>query len=75
MNNHQAPHFDTFFHVLDRLGMQFKLKVYFTCPCSSSCQSACAEQGKFSFVLLKTQTSQININESSTSHFAKNHVT
>ncbi len=40
MNNQQAPHFDTFVRVFDRLGMQFKL----------------AQKSVSSFVLLKTRT-------------------
>ncbi len=75
MNNHQALHFDRFLQVFDRLVAHFKPKVYFTCPCSVPCsvpcRSACTEQLKFYFMLLKTQTSLININISSTSHFLK----
>ncbi len=47
------------------------LKVYFTCPCSAPCRSACTKQREFSFALLKTRTNLIKINKSSTSHFAK----
>ncbi len=31
MNDHLAPHFDTFFHVFDPLGAYFQLKDDFTC--------------------------------------------
>ncbi len=40
MNNHQAPHFDTFLHVFDRLCAYVQLKDDFTCLCSAPSLSA-----------------------------------
>ncbi len=41
MNNHQAPHFDTFLHVFGHLGGHLKLKVLFARLCSVPCRSTC----------------------------------
>ncbi len=65
-----TQYFDIFLRVFDRLGVQLKLNVHFTCLCSVPSLSAYTEQRKFSFTLLKTGH-HININKSSTSHFMK----
>ncbi len=76
MNNHQAPHFDTFLHVFDRLGAYVQLKDDFTCLCSAPSLSAYTDillRNSASSLsrFLKTLINLINFNNSSTSNFAE----
>ncbi len=49
LNNHQAPHFNTFLHVFERLGAHLELKHDFICQCSApSLRKPPEEQRKLS---------------------------
>ncbi len=54
VNNHLAPHFDTFLHVFDPLGAYFQLKDDFTCLCSAPSLSA------YTDILLRNSASSLS---------------